>query len=176
MTPPDYKDEAVPPTLFTSYCPKHKRQGRDQTGFRCICAELELSYLSGRTDYRIKSEANLDGVNMSEAVKMGCEGLLGPTVKIFATALTQADALGYARGREEAFREAADEADLGFYDIGATATEATGVVRKTRDEIAQRLRARALTEEPAKPCGCGNPSRAGTRHRTDGPCYHSEEP
>ncbi len=40
------KQEA-PDALFTSYCPKHKRLGRDQTGFRCICAEIELAWIDG---------------------------------------------------------------------------------------------------------------------------------
>lgn len=52
---------SVPETLFKSYCPKHKRSGHDQTGFRCICAELELAYISGMSDLRA-SPASQDKV------------------------------------------------------------------------------------------------------------------
>ena len=88
-----------PETLFTSYCPKHKRGRKEQTGFRCICAELELAYISGQGDSKRSGFP-------SEAVKMGCDGLLGPTVKIFATELRRAIAPSLLRELIERLRKA----------------------------------------------------------------------
>lgn len=48
-----------PESLFKSYCPKHKRTGHDQTGFRCICAELEVAYISGGTENRYADDSNV---------------------------------------------------------------------------------------------------------------------
>ena len=93
MTCPAEKLRECPKSLLTSHCPKHKRLGHDQTGFRCICAELEIAYINGAGDERRASSVPPVESIGSEAIKIGCEGLLGPMVKIFAMELRRLSSL-----------------------------------------------------------------------------------
>ena len=130
-----------PETLFTSYCPKHKRIRKEQTGFRCICAELELAYISGQGDI---SRSGFP----SEAVKMGCEGLLGPTVKIFATELRRAIAPSLLRELIERVR-AMEKAWSDMRQHGSDGDEAVECCEKHYDAMDAAVFAeyRALTDE-----------------------------
>ena len=97
-----------PESMAKSYCPKHARPKASQTGFRCCCAEMEVAWICGQTEQRSRLHtSSIEGKPISAAVQMGCDGLLGPTVKIFAVELRRLIASCATReaGKKQAMEE-----------------------------------------------------------------------
>ena len=95
--------------------------------------------------------ALLDDVDKSRRLLRASQGFEAE----LRAALTQADALGYARGREEAFIEAADMLTCrpsGEQPLTPDSIRLRWANKMTARAEGTRAKARAITAEPAKPC------------------------
>jgi len=79
--------------------------------------------------------------SMLQAVQQALPDLPGDFMEEVEGIATAHDACIAVRARREAVEECAKIADAGILDIGCTALEAAGIVRRTRDAIVAALRA-----------------------------------